>query len=71
MSYGYGGGSAGGGNGSRRPELAPGTPDISKKIYELLGHNEISTWDLELRWSSRLEGNTLGEKTILFPRYNN
>ena len=51
--------------------LAPVTPDISIKIYELLGLNEISTWDLELRWSSRLEGNTLGEKTILFPRYNN
>ncbi len=48
--------------------LAPVTPDISLKIYQLLGMSEISTWDLELPWSSRLEGNTLGEKTILFPR---
>ncbi len=48
--------------------LAPVTPDVSAKIYGLLGLPEIATWDLELKWSSRLEGNTFGEKTILFPR---
>jgi len=48
--------------------LAPVTPDISLKIYKLLGLSEISTWDLELSWSSRLEGKVMGEKTILFPR---
>ena len=48
--------------------LAPVTPDVSSNIYQLLGLSEISTWDVELDWSSRLEGNAFGEKTILFPR---
>lgn len=48
--------------------IIPVMPTIGNKIQTLLGLPELTKWDGELDWSSKLEGNDLGEKTILFPR---
>ncbi len=48
--------------------LAPVMPGICAKIYNLLGAGEIGLWKDELDWGSRLKGNVLGQKTILFPK---
>ncbi len=49
--------------------LAPVMPRIADKICKLLGCGIITTWRAGLDWSNTLEGNELGEKTILFPRH--
>ena len=48
--------------------LKPVMPDISDKIAALLGQDPVERWDGLLDWSTRLDGQVLGEKTILFPR---
>ncbi len=48
--------------------LAPVMPATAEKIYALLGLPPLTAWERDLEWSSRLDGNSLGEKTILFPR---
>jgi methionyl-tRNA synthetase len=48
--------------------LSPVMPDISERIQKLLGMEPVSLFSGNLDWDSRLEGNTVGEKTILFPR---
>lgn len=48
--------------------LAPVMPDVSNKIVGLLGEAAVMRYEGQLAWSSRLQGNALGEKTILFPR---
>lgn len=48
--------------------LTPVMPDISGKILTLLGESAVTQFADKLTWSTRLEGKTLGEKTILFPR---
>ena len=41
---------------------------LYKKVNELLGLPECENWETDLHWDYRLEGQSLGEKTILFPR---
>lgn len=49
--------------------LKPVMPVISDRILGLLDKAPAPAWTEEtLRWGSTLKGNTLGEKTILFPR---
>jgi methionyl-tRNA synthetase len=48
--------------------LAPVMPGIHSKINELMGLPPCHNWKADLVWDFRLEGNNLGEKTILFPR---
>jgi len=48
--------------------LVPVMPEISERILNLLGTTEIDRWDERMDWGTTLEGATLGEKTILFPR---
>jgi methionyl-tRNA synthetase len=48
--------------------LSPVMPVIVNKILSLLSCDPICKWQGELDWSTRLQGNCLGEKTILFPR---
>ncbi|MEX0329903.1 MAG: class I tRNA ligase family protein [Puniceicoccaceae bacterium] len=48
--------------------LQPVMPDISDKISGLLGQEPVERWEGQLDWSSRLDGQVLGGKTILFPR---
>ena len=48
--------------------LAPVMPGVHKKVNELLGLPECENWETDLHWDYRLEGQSLGEKTILFPR---
>ena len=48
--------------------LAPVMPSTCDKIYGLLGLSEVGLWKDELDWGSRLKGNVLGQKTILFPK---
>jgi methionyl-tRNA synthetase len=48
--------------------LKPVMPEVSDKIYHLLGQSPIDSWDNLLDWSACLTGVKLGEKTILFPR---
>ncbi|MGB0372663.1 MAG: methionine--tRNA ligase [Opitutales bacterium] len=45
------------------------TPDISTRIFGLFNAEEPTRWDADsLAWSNALEGKTLGDKEILFPR---
>ncbi len=47
----------------------PVMPGIAEKVLGLLDEPPADDFSEEtLRWGRRLEGNTLGEKTILFPR---
>lgn len=48
--------------------LQPVMPEISDRISALLGQEAVSLWEGQLDWSTRLDGQVLGEKTILFPR---
>ena len=48
--------------------LKPVMPDISDRISGLLGQEPVTRWEGQLDWSTRLDGQVLGEKTILFPR---
>ena len=48
--------------------LPPVMPGINAKINELLGLPPTEIWNGVLDWGTTLEGNQLGEKTILFPR---
>ena len=48
--------------------LTPVMPVISAKILELVGSPPCKLWEGELNWGNNLEGKTVGEKTILFPR---
>ncbi len=48
--------------------LTPVMPEISAKILELVGSEACDVWDDRLDWGTSLEGATVGEKTILFPR---
>lgn len=51
--------------------LAPVMPSISDRVLGLLGEKPVVAFDeATLSWGDRLDGNTLGEKTILFPRPN-
>jgi methionyl-tRNA synthetase len=48
--------------------LAPVMPGIHKQVNELMGLPECGNWETDLQWDFRLEGSSLGPKTILFPR---
>lgn len=48
--------------------LLPIIPNTATQILGLLGKGEITTWNNKLEWSNKLEGNSVGEKAILFPR---
>jgi methionyl-tRNA synthetase len=48
--------------------LAPIMPGVHKKVNELLGLPVCENWETDLQWDFRLEGSSLGEKIILFPR---
>jgi len=43
-------------------------PTISKKIQELLGSEFVEVFEGQLDWDFRLEGKSVGDKIILFPR---
>ena len=48
--------------------LSPVMPEISDKVRRLIGAGAFDRVQGQLEWGRTLEGNTLGEKTILFPR---
>lgn len=48
--------------------LTPVMPDISSKVRSLIGAVDFDLIEGQLEWGSSLEGQALGEKTILFPR---
>lgn len=48
--------------------LTPVMPLISDKIRSLIGAEPFEQIEGQLEWGNTLEGNPLGEKTILFPR---
>ena len=48
--------------------LAPVMPGMHKKVNELFGLPICDNWKTDLIWDYRLEGKTLGQKVILFPR---
>lgn len=48
--------------------LLPVMPNISSRIYGLLGQETPESWQGVTEWSTVLDGVVLGEKTILFPR---
>ena len=48
--------------------IAPVMPDVHKKVNQLFGLPPCDSWETALEWDFRLEGKTLGEKIILFPR---
>jgi methionyl-tRNA synthetase len=48
--------------------LAPIMPGVHKKVNDLLGLPVCENWERDLKWDFRLEGCSLGEKIILFPR---
>jgi methionyl-tRNA synthetase len=48
--------------------LTPVMPDIASRIRGLLGEPALENVETALKWGNSLEGNRLGEKTILFPR---
>ena len=50
--------------------LTPVMPSIAVQIYQLLGAELQQVYEGNLEWDNRLQGNTLGEKIILFPRHN-
>ena len=49
--------------------LTPVMPTVSEKIHQLLRLDSVTEWQELLEWSNELEGNSLGEKCILFPKY--
>jgi methionyl-tRNA synthetase len=48
--------------------LSPVMPTTSAQIRSLVGAKEFTSLDGQLDWGFTLEGQALGEKTILFPR---
>jgi methionyl-tRNA synthetase len=48
--------------------LQPVMPGVSDKISGLLGQEPVTRWEGQLDWGTRLDGQVLGGKTILFPR---
>ncbi|MBT3667938.1 MAG: methionine--tRNA ligase [Opitutae bacterium] len=48
--------------------LAPVMPGVNDQVNKLLGISATTLWEEDLVWDHRLAGNTLGPKTILFPR---
>ncbi|WP_269526472.1 methionine--tRNA ligase [Coraliomargarita parva] len=48
--------------------LTPVMPAISSKVRQLIGAEDFAMLDGQLEWGTTLEGKSLGEKTILFPR---
>jgi methionyl-tRNA synthetase len=48
--------------------LTPVMPEISDKIRGLVGADNFDRIEGQLEWGNTLEGKTLGEKAILFPR---
>jgi methionyl-tRNA synthetase len=48
--------------------LTPVMPEISSKIRALVGAEDFELLDGQLEWGHSLDGKSLGEKTILFPR---
>lgn len=48
--------------------LSPVMPEISAKILDLLSLPKIETWGDNLAWGNTLEGKTLKDPVILFPR---
>ena len=48
--------------------LTPVMPAISDKVRALVGADNFDRLEGQLEWGNTLEGKTLGEKTILFPR---
>ncbi len=48
--------------------LQPVMPGLCAKVLELLGQPMPERWEGHLDWSTVLDGASLGEKTILFPR---
>ncbi|MGJ3244193.1 MAG: methionine--tRNA ligase [Opitutales bacterium] len=49
--------------------LIPVMPGVAAKIHQLVDLELPDTWSQDtLAWSNQLDGNLLGEKTILFPR---
>jgi len=48
--------------------LSPVMPGISAKILILLGSGAVEVFEGNLNWDFRLEGKSVGEKTILFPK---
>jgi len=48
--------------------LTPVMPVISSRIRSLIGAEDFDQLEGQLEWSHALEGQPLGEKTILFPR---
>ena len=48
--------------------LTPVMPTISDKVRGLIGADPVEMVEGELTWGNSLEGRSLGEKAILFPR---
>lgn len=48
--------------------LTPVMPSVALQVHNLLSLELPQAWDTCLLWSSVLEGASLGDKTILFPR---
>ena len=48
--------------------LTPVLPEVSAKILVLLGSPEVTAFADNLIWGERLQGNSIGEKIILFPK---
>jgi methionyl-tRNA synthetase len=48
--------------------IKPVMPEICDRISGLLGQQPVTRWEGQLDWSTRLDGQVLGEKAILFPR---
>ncbi len=50
--------------------LIPVIPATATKILSFLGLKEINSFSNQFAWSKSLQGNTIGEKVILFPKLN-
>jgi methionyl-tRNA synthetase len=48
--------------------LKPVMPETADRINELLGQPSVELWEGQLDWSTRLDGQVLAGKAILFPR---
>ena len=48
--------------------LAPVMPGVYRKIVECMGQKPATEWSDRLSWGTRMEGVSLGQKMILFPR---
>ncbi len=48
--------------------LKPVMPGTAGRVYRLLGLTEVSEWETDLAWSSRLDGVRASAPEILFPR---